>query len=140
MKRVEHNLVCCIYNANVLKETRASGHTGYNEENEVTLHGNKIAGVSYSPILNSNREWVHWNTYVEWINLCGYPTNLTMSRLRALSLPIYKKNGQIKIDIAGKTFDVLNNGVVPIGDLLRLVYTSPNQPGYGHYYTMLADY
>lgn len=60
----------------------------------VFLHGNKIAkGV----VGNIPR----------FINLCGWPSNTTMSRLRALGVPVCRKDGLPRL---------YGRGVIPVND------------------------
>ena len=130
MSSLNYDLAHNVAVGSTLKESSRSGNSGYDPSiGVVTLHGNSIAGINIDQTLHSRYRgargaWITWNFWVEWIDLCGYPTSLTLKRLKSLDLPIYKKDKKPYIKIVDKEFELIENGRIPVGELLRTIISN----------------
>lgn len=86
LRLIERELVDAIRTSNNYKKdnTKYCRSTG-----RVFLFNNRIAKVVHG---------LNHSVRVMEINLCGFPTSTTLSRLRALGLNIYKSKGQVWIE------------------------------------------
>lgn len=118
--RVTDRILTGLYSAQGFKESKATGNTGYYPDRAVvTLYGHEIIGLSpggYYP--------------VQWIDLCGMPTSLTIRRINLVMgiALVYRKSGKTFLRIRHNhvlerehIFDVPDSGRVPLWGLIRTI-------------------
>ncbi len=119
--RVADKILRDLYSVTKFNESKSTGYTGYDPVKAVmTLHGNEIVGLcpgGYFP--------------VQWIDLCGYSTSLTLRRINSVLIPsarVYRKSNKVFLNIRRRTssanghvFEVPNSGRVPVGELITII-------------------
>jgi hypothetical protein len=110
MNNVNTRVSYAVYRNKLLKETPYSGNTGFDPCTGIlTLYGNAIAYISKSVSLNSEYP------IVDWIDLCGYPTRLTINRLSSIGIQIRKKTHKFYLVFdSGREIEIPTSGRIPL--------------------------